>query len=253
MKYYYSINDKQEGPVTFDELIKINITKQTLILYDGLSDWDVAENIEELKDFFKPKNTPPTLPTQIIFKPPSLPKQPIKAFANFNTEHSLVLEKFKNEFLKNNIYHSEQQFSNNINTQIAYIRKTKLKWLATQLNTFIVVGSTESLITKQLIHNFTEEAFIFSKRNNKGLPRGLHSSIGVIAVLIGKSADFQAKHYCLKLSKHFSAFKIPVIVDMESNEIIHFEGTPIWGMMYYPYLKRLISENIKGIINNTKQ
>lgn len=89
---------------------------------------------------------------------------------------------------------------------------------------------------------------VLRKINNQGLPIGLHSCIGVIAVLVGKSEDFQAKYYCLKLSKYFSAFKIPGIVDNKKIEVTPFEGTPIWHMRYYPYLKRLISENVKNVL-----
>lgn len=241
MKYYYSINDRQEGPVTLDELKRINISNKTLVWHEGLTDWVLAENIEELNDFFKSKHSPPPLPSK---KPPQLPDNSShKSVKNNQSTHSL-LKSFKDEFVDNGIYHSEKQFSNNISTQIAYIKKSKLKWLATQLNTFIVVGATASNITEQLIHDFSDEAFQFAKKNNRGLPRGLHSGIGVIAVLIGKSADFQAKNYCLKLSKHYNAFKIPVIVETENNEIIHFTKEPFWGKMYYPYLKKLIIEYV---------
>lgn len=246
MNYYYSIDDKQVGPVSFEELQKIDINRKTLIWHKGMSDWEVAESIEELKDFFKFKNTPPPLPVSTTINPPLLPN---KSSKKSSAKENLLLEKFKNEFLNKGIYHSENQFSNNINVQIGYVKKTKLKWLATQLNTFIIVGTTESQITKQLIQDFSSEAFRFAKSNNQGLPRGLHSSIGVIAILIGVKANFEAKRYCLKLSKHFSAFNIPVIVETESNDIIHFEGTPIWGMMYYPYLKKLIDKYVVKIIS----
>lgn len=60
MKQYYYSNDKevQKGPFTFDELLKENIKKNTLIWHADMTDWQKAEDIEELRNYFL---TPPPI------------------------------------------------------------------------------------------------------------------------------------------------------------------------------------------------
>jgi len=52
-KYFYSINQEKEGPVSLEELIQLNIEPKTLIWYEGLEDWKSADSIEELKSLFE--------------------------------------------------------------------------------------------------------------------------------------------------------------------------------------------------------
>ncbi len=59
-KYFYSDGVNQFGPFSFDELREKNITKQTLVWFDGLSDWLPAGNISELNNFFT-LNPPPII------------------------------------------------------------------------------------------------------------------------------------------------------------------------------------------------
>lgn len=50
MKKYYLHNDSiQQGPFDIEELKTKNISKETPIWYDGLSEWMTVENIDELK------------------------------------------------------------------------------------------------------------------------------------------------------------------------------------------------------------
>jgi hypothetical protein len=257
--FYYIKNGKQEGPVSKDALI-VNISKSTKVWYEGIDEWSPAGEISELKDCFKkvpPPITPderimpPPLPKNSLNRPPPLPTKPSGLSSLNQLAFGEILEKFKNEFLKRDIYHSQKNFSNNISTQIAYIKKIeKQLWLA-QSNTFIIVGITDSEITKQLISEFTDEAFRFAKKNNQGLLRGVNSVVGAIAVLIGKDSNDEAKKYCSKLYKKLSAIKIPVIVDINKNEITFFKGRPFYGWLFIPYYKKLISEHIKKLLVST--
>lgn len=49
--YYYSINNKQIGPVSFEEL-RGKIKPDTKIWFEGLSDWKKASEIPELNDLY---------------------------------------------------------------------------------------------------------------------------------------------------------------------------------------------------------
>lgn len=66
-KYYYALGEVQKGPYTLEELANENITKDTLVWYDGLKDWVPAIVVGELASIIK--NEPPALPKS----PPSIP------------------------------------------------------------------------------------------------------------------------------------------------------------------------------------
>jgi uncharacterized membrane protein YhaH (DUF805 family) len=58
-KYFYSIGQDKEGPVTLEELKLKEIKPNTLIWHEGLEDWIEAKNILELKEIFE--LTPPPI------------------------------------------------------------------------------------------------------------------------------------------------------------------------------------------------
>jgi hypothetical protein len=70
--YYYSENDKQVGPFTFEELREKRLKKSTLIWADDLPEWTRADNVEELKDILV--SEPPPLPKKPAIIPASNPK-----------------------------------------------------------------------------------------------------------------------------------------------------------------------------------
>lgn len=53
MQYYYEGKDgNQQGPVSLDQLLDLNIDKSTRVWRDGMSDWDEAVNLQELELLF---------------------------------------------------------------------------------------------------------------------------------------------------------------------------------------------------------
>lgn len=57
MNYYYAKNEEKTGPLSLDELKKVDLKKDTLIWYDGIDDWIKAEDVNELKDIFADKKS----------------------------------------------------------------------------------------------------------------------------------------------------------------------------------------------------
>jgi hypothetical protein len=68
-KYYLHNGTEQDGPFSAAELIEKNIKKDTDIWYEGLSDWTIAENIDELKELFKLASPPPFKKKETISPP----------------------------------------------------------------------------------------------------------------------------------------------------------------------------------------
>lgn len=66
-KYYIEINGLQSEALSFEELKTKDITKETLIWFEGLTEWSKAGSIDELAELFKSipppihKVNPPTL------------------------------------------------------------------------------------------------------------------------------------------------------------------------------------------------
>ena len=63
-QYYYSDGKNQFGPFSKIELQNTGISKETLVWFEGLSEWQKAGDIEDLADLFPKKQTPPPLPNQ---------------------------------------------------------------------------------------------------------------------------------------------------------------------------------------------
>ncbi|HHW80994.1 MAG TPA: DUF4339 domain-containing protein [Bacteroidales bacterium] len=59
-KYFYSDGTNKFGPFSIDELREKNITEETLIWFQGLSEWLPARNFSELNDIFAPSPPPIT-------------------------------------------------------------------------------------------------------------------------------------------------------------------------------------------------
>lgn len=73
-KYYYSDGKQQNGPLSKEELQNKDITKDTLVWYEGLTEWTKAGDAEELADLFPNTPTPPPLPEEKTTTPPPIPQ-----------------------------------------------------------------------------------------------------------------------------------------------------------------------------------
>ena len=67
IQYFYAANGQQMGPVTIEQLKALfagrTVNKDTLVWKQGMANWTVLKEVEELKPFLG-GNTPPPLPPQ---------------------------------------------------------------------------------------------------------------------------------------------------------------------------------------------
>ncbi len=162
-----------------------------------------------------------------------------------------LLKRFEMESIGSNIFHSKYKFDYNAESIIAQFNKFKLVWFATQLNIFISVGiSKNAIISPEEIEHYSQSVYKYALKNKKGLPRGLHSGVVSIAVLIGNTANEDAKQFCSKLSnKHWAAFEIPVVIETDKNDITYFQDKPLWGTFYHSYLRKMIDLKIASLLS----
>lgn len=129
----------------------------------------------------------------------------------------------------------------NIPCTVGYFKEFRWSWMATQLNTFVIVGETEQRIDVRTMDVFSALAFQFALNHNKGWPRGLQAGIASVAILKGNDIDPAAIGFVSNPSrKHWSAFEIPVIYNTSQRHAFRYTSNPIWGMIYMPYLGKLI-------------
>lgn len=65
MKEYFIFKGQDTiGPLSKLKLFSKNITRDTLVWFEGLSEWTRAGDVEELADLFSSKQVPPPLPRQ---------------------------------------------------------------------------------------------------------------------------------------------------------------------------------------------
>lgn len=156
----------------------------------------------------------------------------------------MMLEKIKQALVNKSIFYSEDRI-NDTPTVIGYEKKFRWLWVATQLNTFIVVCDLgEERVSEAVLERYLDPAFAYAKKHYRGWPRGLQSGIGVIVILISNTVDDGAIAYCKeqKSGKKWAGFSVPVVINSVSNAVYFFDRNPVWGRIYYPHFRRLIAE-----------
>jgi hypothetical protein len=64
-QYYIFDGQAKKGPFDLEELKSKILSKETPVWYEGLTAWIMAGNIDELKEYFAIKTTPPPFPRPI--------------------------------------------------------------------------------------------------------------------------------------------------------------------------------------------
>jgi len=130
-------------------------------------------------------------------------------------------------------------------TAIVYDKEFKWQWLATQLNTFIIISNfAEESVSPLAIEKVLFEAFGYAKLHYNGWPRGVQSNMAIIAIAISEHIEDEAVIHCneLRSKKRWAGFSIPVAIDAAANKVHFFKKYPMRGIIYYPHFKKLITE-----------
>jgi len=85
VQIFYESNGQKQGPIKIKDLKPSQLSKDTLVWKNGLSDWVRASKLEDLKDYFYSqenylKNVPPPLPS----------KNKVVLNETYNTEGSIT-------------------------------------------------------------------------------------------------------------------------------------------------------------------
>jgi hypothetical protein len=91
------------------------------------------------------------------------------------------------------------------------------------------------------MEQFLADAFEAAKRLRKNaLPPGVFESIWCFAVAIADSVDEETIHAIESIDPpiHVAAAEIPVIFDRANNRLSSFDGTPLWGYLFWAGLRK---------------
>ena len=98
-----------------------------------------------------------------------------------------------------------------------------------------------------------DAGFRFGKRANRvPLLRGLQFGYMIIPVLVGElpeSALVKTVGACPP--KRWGLFECPVVVNLTSNEMIYFNGTPFWGALFFADLRNIVKNYMAGSLLNS--
>ena len=133
-KYFYSNGKEKFGPFSFEELKNENITKDTLIWFEGLEDWKSAKEIGEFEEIFK------------LIPPPIIPEKFNLKDANTKSEGQFVGAEVTNNNTSAQNHKRRGMFSNSFSFS-GRIRRTEYGItfiIAAILITFINVLTEES-------------------------------------------------------------------------------------------------------------
>jgi hypothetical protein len=64
-QYFIYDGQLEKGPFNFEQLKSQSLSRETPVWYEGMQDWILAGNLNELKEYFTLKATPPPLPKSL--------------------------------------------------------------------------------------------------------------------------------------------------------------------------------------------
>lgn len=138
---------------------------------------------------------------------------------------------------------NQSNFVASLNAEFFYEERFEMKWFATKLKQFSFVSDVDC-ITLETVRNYSENCMNYAIKEYKGIPRGLQNGVVSYSVLISDKVDDDAIDFAMsRPKKHYSAFEMPIIVDLAKQEIFYYRKTPLWGSIYYKHFRECIMNN----------
>lgn len=103
-------------------------------------------------------------------------------------------------------------------------------------------------LSPQVLQQFSSASFEFANKNKAvSLPNGLFVALFCFAVAITENLHPQTAEFIRGTApvKHWSAFEMPVAVDVTNEELVYYEKTQAWGAAYYAGFRREIQTNLR--------
>ncbi len=126
---------------------------------------------------------------------------------------------------------------------VSYEEVFKWEWFATKLKIFSIFKYVKEIDKDRLIE-IIHRCYEYSRKNYKGLPRGLQNGFVSFTIIVTDNISESIINSVENWNKkHFSAFEIPVIFDLKSGKAYYNRSNVIWGRMYSEFFKQYIENN----------
>lgn len=85
----------------------------------------------------------------------------------------------------------------------------------------------------------------FTFNSHDGLPRGIVSGLVIYSIMVQTHATPGACAAAAQLPEnHYSAFELPVVVDLSTHQLIHCTRTPVWGWAMWSKIRLVADETL---------
>lgn len=153
--------------------------------------------------------------------------------------------------IKAKFINTRQVSISGLDTLVTYDEVFKWEWAATKLKIFSFLSNVDR-IDEGLIITHTQSCLQYACKNKKGLPRGLQNGIVSYSILASKNIDPSAVDLVSKRPpKHWSAFEMPIIVDLSKRELYYYKDNIKWGALYDSFLTEYLLRNF-GLIDSKR-
>lgn len=126
---------------------------------------------------------------------------------------------------------------------IAYEEIFRWKWLATKLKMTSFVQYRPALGGEDFA-KYANDCLGEAIRTSRGLPRGFQNGIVSFSVLACDNPSPDAIAFATaRPKKHFSAFEVPILVDLSAERIYYYNGEMVWGAMYAHFLSSYLTSH----------
>ena len=120
---------------------------------------------------------------------------------------------------------------------IAYEEIFKWEWMATKLKITSFVKYLPSIQLSD-IESYSKSCLKQAIRDKKGLPIGFQNGVVSYNVIVSEIISSDAIVFATsRPKKHYCAFEMPVLFDLNSSELYYYQGEIIWGKLYESFLK----------------
>ena len=129
-------------------------------------------------------------------------------------------------------------------------RDFRLRWMATQLKTSVVATATPHA-GLPVVQGFARESFDLAARVKGGLPTGLQSGIGCVAVLVADTADPDAVALARSKPTREWFTGISTFALVTPQGVATYDGSIAVGRVYVPFLRQqrdLVVRAVQGAV-----
>ena len=100
---------------------------------------------------------------------------------------------------------------------------------------FFMFHIMDTKLGKEGVRKICERMFSLSIENKIWIPRSMGSALITYPVFVsqGPTSSDLNRFFEGFNPKHYAAFEFPVLIDLSSNCLYYYQGTPIWGLVYY--------------------